>query len=66
MRVHIEFIMDKEEDGVNGSVEIRRDDVDSLEDLLYLFQDAAISAGYTYVESLGAYKEGGDTVWSGL
>ena len=38
MRVDISFYMDKEEDGVSGTVNLTRDDVDSLQDLLYFFR----------------------------
>jgi len=66
MKVEIYFTMDKEEDGIEGTVSLTREDVDSLQDLLYLYQDAAIASGYTYVESIGAHKDSGDAVWSGF
>lgn len=66
MRVDISFYMDKEEDGVSGTVNLSRDEVDSLQDLLYFFQDSAIASGYTYVTSIGAHKDSGDAVWSGF
>jgi len=66
MRVSIDFYMDKEEDGMSGSVSLNRDEINTLEDLLYMFQDAAIASGYTYVQSIGATKSGGEEVWSGF
>jgi hypothetical protein len=66
MKVEIYFTMDKEEDGIEGTVSLTRENVDSLQDLLYLYQDAAIASGYTYVESIGAHKDSGDAVWSGF
>ena len=66
MKVEIYFTMDKEEDGIEGTVSLTRENVDSLHDLLYLYQDAAIASGYTYVESIGAHKDSGDAVWSGF
>lgn len=66
MKVEIYFTMDKEEDGIEGTVSLTREDVDSLQDLLYLYQDAAIASGYTYVQSIGAHKDSGDAVWSGF
>jgi|13_taG_2_1085334.scaffolds.fasta_scaffold05293_3 hypothetical protein len=66
MKVEIYFTMDKEEDGIEGTVNLTRENVDSLQDLLYLYQDAAIASGYTYVESIGAHKDSGDAVWSGF
>lgn len=66
MKVEIYFTMDKEEDGIEGTVSLTRDNVDDLQDLLYLYQDAAIASGYTYVESIGAHKDSGDAVWSGF
>jgi hypothetical protein len=64
MQVEISFVMDKDEDGVAGSVTIERSEVDSLNDLLHLYHDACLAAGYTYVESIGAHKEGGEYDWS--
>lgn len=64
MQVQISFVMDKDEDGVTGSVTIDRQEVDSLHDLLHLYHDACLAAGYSYVESIGAHKEGGDYSWS--
>ena len=64
MQVEISFVMDKDEDGVTGSVTIERSEVDNLNDLLHLYHDACLAAGYTYVESIGAHKEGGDYDWS--
>jgi hypothetical protein len=66
MKVEIYFTMDKEEDGIEGTVSLTREDVDSLQDLLYFYQDAAIASGYTYVQSIGAHKDSGDAVWSGF
>ena len=40
MKVEIYFTMDKEEDGIEGTVSLTRENVDSLQDLLYLYQDA--------------------------
>jgi len=64
MQVEITFVMDKEEDGVQGSVTLERQEVDSLHDLLHLYHDACLASGYTYVESIGAHKEGGSMAWS--
>lgn len=64
MHVEICFYQDKEEDGVQGSVKLSRYDVDSLHDLLHLYHDACFAAGFTYVESIGAHKEGGEMAWS--
>jgi hypothetical protein len=64
MQVEISFTMRKDEDGVSGSVNIERAEVNSLHDLLHLYYDAAVSAGYTYVESIGAHKDDGKMDWS--
>lgn len=66
MKVEIYFTMDKEEDGIEGTVSLTRENVDDLQSLLYFFQDSAIASGYTYVKSIGAHKDSGDAVWSGL
>lgn len=66
MRVEIHFEMDKEEDGIEGTVSLTREDVDDLQSLLYFFQDSAIASGYSYVQAIGAHKDSGDAVWSGL
>lgn len=64
MQVNIIFNMNKEEDGVSGIVSLTRSEVDSLHDLLHLYHDACLAAGYSYVESIGAHKEGGECSWS--
>ena len=64
MQVEISFVQNLEDDGVSGSITIQRDDVDSLHDLLHLYHDACLAAGFTYVESIGAHKEGGECSWS--
>ena len=64
MQVEITFVMDKEEYGVQGSVTLERQEVDSLHDLLHLYHDACIASGYTYVEAIGAHKKGGEMAWS--
>jgi len=64
MQVEIRFYMDKEEDGVQGSVTLERQEVDSLHDLLHLYHDACLASGFSYVESIGAHKEGGECSWS--
>lgn len=66
MRATINFDFDMEDDGIEGSVQLNRSNVDNLEDLMYLFQAATVSAGFTYVEAVGAHKEGGNVVWSGF
>jgi hypothetical protein len=64
MQVNIIFNMNKEDDGVSGIVSLTRSEVDSLHDLLHLYHDACLAAGYSYVESIGAHKEGGECSWS--
>lgn len=64
MRVSISFEMEQDVDGVTGSVSIEREEVDSLYDLLHLYNDATLAAGYPYVESIGAQKDDGESVWS--
>jgi len=66
MQVEIFFTMDKEEDGMEGTVSLSRENVDNLEDLLYFYQDAGIASGYTYITSIGAHKDSGEIVWSGF
>lgn len=64
MRVSIDLYMDKEEDGVDGSVTLTRNDVDDLYGFLSLLVDATHAAGYGYVNSIGAEKDDGTVVWS--
>lgn len=64
MQVKISFVQNLEDDGVLGSIAIQRDKVYSLHDLLHLYHDACLAAGFTYVESIGAHKEGGECSWS--
>ena len=66
MRVTIYFDSNMEEDGTDGSTRIVREHVETLEDLMYLYYSATVSAGYTYVEAVGAHKDDGRVVWSGF
>lgn len=64
MRVSIDFYMDKEDDGIGGSVRLDRDDVHDLYSLLALFSDATRAAGFSYVASIGAETDDGEMKWS--
>jgi|DEB0MinimDraft_3_1074331.scaffolds.fasta_scaffold769225_1 hypothetical protein len=64
MRVTINFEFDLEDDGIEGSVQVDRYNVDTLEDLMYAYQSGTVAAGYTYSEAIGCLKEDGNKVWS--
>ena len=64
MRVTINFEFDLEDDGIEGSVQVDRYNVDTLEDLMYVYQSGTVAAGFTYSEAIGCLKEDGNKVWS--
>ena len=64
MRVTINFNFNMDEDGIEGSVQLDRSNVDNLEDLMYFYQHATVSAGYTYSEAIGCHKDDGNVTWS--
>jgi hypothetical protein len=64
MRVTINFEFDLEDDGIEGSVQIDRYNVDTLEDLMYTYQAGTVASGYTYSEAIGCHKDDGNVTWS--
>lgn len=66
MRAAIVFELDQDPDGEEALFQFARENVDDLNDLLYLFLRAAQGAGYTYVTSLTAQTEAGTDVSSDI
>lgn len=63
MRVTIMFETDVEEDGLDQTVMLSRDNVEFIQDLLDFYADASRSAGYTYVHRVGYATEKGEQTW---
>lgn len=66
MRVTIYFDSNMEEDGCDGSLRIVREHVETLEDLMYVWQTGTVSAGFPYSEAIGCHKDDGTVTWSGF
>lgn len=64
MKLTITFEQDINEDGIDGSASIVRNDVQTVEDILSAFSYAFRSAGFTYVERVGVGMKDGKSVWS--
>lgn len=66
MRVTIYLDNNMEEDGYDGSLRLVREHVETLEDLMYVWQQGTVSAGFTYSEAVGCHKDDGTVTWSGF
>jgi len=64
MKVTITFDMDVNEDGLDQTVVVKRDNMADLNDMAYLFADAIRAGGFTYVERVGIDKGQEEVVWS--
>jgi len=64
MKVTITFDMDVNEDGLDQTVVVQRDNMVDLNDMAYLFADAIRAGGFAYVERVGIDKGKGEVVWS--
>jgi hypothetical protein len=63
MLINIEAHYDKEWDGLEGSVRISRDNVETLQDIANAVKSFLLGAGFTYVEDVGFSKDDGSMVW---
>jgi hypothetical protein len=66
MQFKLTAISTKEADGEDVEVSVTRGDVEAVEDALYAFSQFMRAAGYTYIDSVGAMSDDGETWWSGL
>jgi len=64
MKVLIHFENDINEDGLDETITIERNNMVDLNDMAYLFADAIRIGGFTYVERVGIDKGKGEVVWS--
>lgn len=66
MKVQITFQSESKEDGFTGKTSIEREDVETLNDLAWLYSEATQAAGFTYVKSVAFEKDDGEMVWSDI
>jgi len=64
MKVTITFESDMNEDGIDQTVTVERDNMVDLNDMAYLFADAIRAGGFTYVERVGIDKGQDEVIWS--
>jgi hypothetical protein len=63
MRVNIEFLFDKENDGYDGISSSSRDDVHDLYTMSQFLADAIKGAGFSYVVDVGFEKDDGNIIF---
>ena len=61
MQVTINIYQDEENDGLNSELTVRKR-VLTVEDLLFMYLDAANMAGFSYIDDLTAFAK--DTTYS--
>lgn len=66
MKVILTAIFGSEEDGVDGTATITREDVDDLHSLAQVVGDFTRSCGYTYVNDVGFEKDDGSMTFGGF
>jgi len=64
-RLVMSYETHEDPDGVEGTVEIVREDVLTVEDMLKAFEQFMRAAGYTYVETIHAETTNGGSFSSG-
>ena len=63
MRMDFEAYMEKEEDGVSGSVRLSRDDVYDLTSVAQAFTDFLTGCGYDYVTDVAICVDNDQMHW---
>ena len=63
MNVNITFTFNKEDDGIQQTVDFYRSEVDDLYALAQFLTGAVQGAGYSYVDDVGFQKRDGNEVW---
>ena len=64
MKVTVTFEHTINEDGVDTKTTYEHQDVTDVQDLSWVFAEAARAGGFTYIEQVALVKENGDEVWS--
>ena len=63
MRIDLNAYMDKEDDGLSGSVSVSREDVGDLTAVAQAVKDWLLGMGFDYVDDVGFSKDDGTMVW---
>jgi hypothetical protein len=64
MKVKIIAESDSQDDGFTGKTTMEREDVEDLQDMLWLFSEFFQASGFTYVKAVAVEKDDGTLVWS--
>jgi|TARA_R110000744_G_scaffold78674_2_gene154951 hypothetical protein len=62
--VTITFEASKEADGYDSTTTLVRHNVDTVEELAFFYNEAAVAGGWTYIKSVALEKEDEEIVWS--
>ena len=46
------------------TVEITQENVETLQEFMYLYRQFLLATGFTYIQEVAVEKDGGDMVWS--
>ena len=64
MKVTVTFEHTMNEDGVDTKTTYEHNDVTDVQDLAWVFAEAARAGGFTYIEQVALVKGNGDETWS--
>lgn len=64
MKVTVTFEHTMNEDGVDTKTTYQHSDVTDVQDLAWVFAEAARAGGFTYIEQVALVKDNGDETWS--
>jgi len=64
MKVTVQFEYNMNEHGVDTTTTYVHDNVEDVQDLAWVFAEAARAGGFTYIEQVGLVKANGDETWS--
>lgn len=64
MKITVTFEHTMNEDGVDTKTTYEHNDVTDVQDLAWVFAEAARAGGFTYIEQVALVKGNGDETWS--
>ena len=64
MKIQIIAESESKDDGFTGKTSFEREDVESINDVLWLFSEFLNGVGYTYTKAVAVEKDDGEMVWS--
>ena len=60
------FETSEEVDGYESKTTVERHGIDTLENLAYLYSEATVAGGWTYIKAVALEKEDETIVWSDI